>query len=73
MRYVQGLVSIKYGKDTLWVKPLFCPVGRPFCVVRWDIRQPTNACSFNLGYRRTVDGRFFIKCGFEEGKHTKGA
>jgi len=49
-----------------WIKPLGCPIGKPFCVVRWNLEQGINTCQFYCGVRRTRYGISYVKCTYDE-------
>ncbi len=65
MTHVQYLISTK-DKSIFWIKPLWCPIGRPFCIVRWNTKRGINICPFYCGVRRETDGAMCVWCKYDE-------
>ena len=65
MIHVQYLISTK-NRDNFWIKPFWCPIGRPFCIVRWNTKQGLNVCPFYSGVRRETDKAMYVWCKYDE-------
>lgn len=67
MIHIQHFISTKdKDKGLFWIKPLWCPIGRPFCIVRWSTKQCINICSFYCGVRREGDRAMRVWCNYDE-------
>ncbi len=65
------MLAVEYqgsSKDNVlfWIKPLDCPICKPFCVVRWNLAQGINKCQFYCGVRRTSYGISYVRCNYDE-------
>jgi hypothetical protein len=65
MIHIQYLISNK-DKSTFWIKPLWCPIGRPFCIAKWSTKQGINICPLYCGVRRETDGATGVWCKYDE-------
>lgn len=66
MIHIQYIISTQNNKDTFWIKPLWCPIGSPFCIVRWTTKQGINICPLYWRVRRKVDGRMYVECTYDD-------
>ena len=65
MIHIQYLISTK-DKVVFWIKPLWCPIGRPFCIVRWVLKQGMNICPLYHSVRRKIDGTMYVECKYDD-------
>ena len=65
MIHIQYLISNK-DKVVFWIKPLWCPIGRPFCIIRWTTKQGMNICSLYRSVRRKIDGTMYVECEYDD-------
>src|SRR5712692_3777216 len=65
MIHIQYLISTK-DKVVFWIKPLWCPIGRPFCIIRWNTKQNMNICPLYCGVRRKIDGTMYVECKYDD-------
>jgi hypothetical protein len=64
MIHIQYLISTR-DKEIFWIKPLWCPLGRPFCVARWNQKQGINVCPCYCGVRREDYGSMYVWCKYD--------
>ncbi len=65
MIHIQYLISAR-DKETFSIKPLWCPLARPFCIARWNQKQGINVCPFYCGVRRETHGSMYVWCKYDE-------
>lgn len=65
MIHIQYLISTK-EKEIFWIKPLWCPLARPFCISRWNQKQGINVCPCYSGVRRETYGPMYVWCKYDE-------
>ncbi|GIW47937.1 MAG: hypothetical protein KatS3mg078_1814 [Deltaproteobacteria bacterium] len=66
MLHIRYRMSPREDKSLFWIKPLWCPISRPFCVARWHAKQGMNMCPFYQGVRREVGGQMCVWCRYDE-------
>jgi hypothetical protein len=64
MIHIQYLISNK-DKVVFWIKPLWCPIGRPFCIIRWTTKQNMNICPLYHGARGKTYRRMYVECKYD--------
>jgi hypothetical protein len=64
MIHIQYIIFNK-DKVVFWIKPLWCPIGSPFCIVRWNTKQGMNICPLYYGAKRKTDGGMCIECTYD--------
>jgi hypothetical protein len=66
MIYIQYQILNNKEESIFWIKPLWCPIKRPFCIVRWNRKQDISICPFYCGIRGKSYGKNRIECGCDE-------
>ncbi len=71
MIHIQYITSARNNKDIFWIKPLWCPIGSPFCIVRWTTKRGMNICPIYRGVRRKIDGTMYVECKYDDVPESK--
>ena len=66
MIHIQYIISNQNNRDTFWIKPLWCPIGSPFCIVRWTKKKDMNICPLYHGAKRKTDRRMYVECKYDD-------